>query len=234
MGLYGSVAFLAAFTAQLALNALASARPPGWGTLRENLAQDWAVAAGILAACVAVLVTAVVAAAGQKLFVGKMQSQKLATIAAAGMVAIGALPGALAALLSLPLVRRFVRSISPPRAIGVTGVLLLALAGLGALGVVVALSRADWRVLDLGPLYALAAAIGLGVGHGLFWFGSSSGRLIRGRLPQQPAPPCSPPRGCHGFGVGARGPDCPRARQPMGPWPTTAGACERCSRRRAG
>ena len=92
---------------QLALNALASARPPGWGTLRENLAQDRAVAAGILAGCVAVLVTAVVAAAGQRLFVGKMQSQKLATIAAAGMVAIGALPGALAALLSLPLVRRW-------------------------------------------------------------------------------------------------------------------------------
>src|SRR4029079_503135 len=48
---------------------------------------------------------------------------------------------------------------------------------------VAALSRADWRVLDLGPLYALAVAVVLGAGHGLFWFGSRTGRALRPRLP---------------------------------------------------
>ena len=51
------------------------------------------------------------------------------------------------------------------------------------LAFVAALSRADWRVLDLGPLYALALAVVLGVGHGLFWFGSTTGRALGARVP---------------------------------------------------
>src|SRR5437667_112730 len=81
--------------------------------------------AGIVACLVATLVVAVVAAAGQRLFVGKMQSQKLATIAAAGLVAIGALPGALAAIAALPLMRRIALALPRPRALGATGVLLI-------------------------------------------------------------------------------------------------------------
>ncbi|HVY38965.1 MAG TPA: sulfatase-like hydrolase/transferase, partial [Polyangia bacterium] len=69
-----------------------------------------------------------------------------------------------------------------PRALGATGLLLVALAAAGALAFVVALSRADWRVLDLGPLYALGLAIVLGAGHALFWFGSRAGRTLRERL----------------------------------------------------
>ena len=106
---------------------------------------------------VGVVVVAAVAAAGQRLFVGKMQSQQLATIAAAGLVAIGALPGALAAIAALPLLRRIARALPRPRALGATGVLLITLAVAAALAFVAALSRADWRVLDLGPLYALAS-----------------------------------------------------------------------------
>src|SRR4029079_1672495 len=48
---------------------------------------------------------------------------------------------------------------------------------------VAALSRADWRVLDLGPLYALAVAVVLGAGHGLFWFGSRTGSARVARVP---------------------------------------------------
>src|SRR3982751_2138006 len=106
LGLYGGVALLAAFGGAVLAAALESARPPGWGTLREEPNRDRAVAAGILAGLVATLVVAVAAAAGQRLFVGKMQSQKLATIASAGLVAIGALPGALVAIAALPLLRR--------------------------------------------------------------------------------------------------------------------------------
>src|SRR5580693_7494424 len=54
--------------------------------------------AAIVCGLGAVLVVEIVAALGQRMFVGKMASQKLATIAAAGLVAIGALPGAAVAI----------------------------------------------------------------------------------------------------------------------------------------
>ncbi|HVV52582.1 MAG TPA: sulfatase-like hydrolase/transferase, partial [Polyangia bacterium] len=60
---------------------------------------------------------------------------------------------------------------------------LAALGAVAVLAFVFALSRADWRVLDLGPLYAAAAAVVLGAGHGLFWFGTETGRGLRARLP---------------------------------------------------
>src|SRR5215831_16283600 len=182
-GLYGAVALAAAFGGALLAAAFDAARPPGWGKLRDEPNRDHAVAAGILAAVVATLVVAAFAAIGQRALVGKMQSQKLATIAAGGMVAIGALPGALAAIAALPALRWIARALPRPRALGATGVLLITL-GFGAvLAFVAALSRADWRVLDLGPLYALAVALVLGVAHGLFWFGSATGRAVRQRLP---------------------------------------------------
>jgi choline-sulfatase len=182
-GLYGAVALLAGFGAAVIAAALDAARPPGWGSLREDSGRDRAVAAGILACLVGVLVDAAVAAAGQRLLVGKMQSQQLATIAAGGLVVIGALPGALAAVASLPLLRRIAQALPRPRALGTTGVLLITLAVVAVLGFVAALSRADWRVLDLGPLYALAVALLLGVGHAVFWFTSGTGRGLRARLP---------------------------------------------------
>jgi choline-sulfatase len=183
LGLYGAVALLAAFAAALLAAALDGARAPGWGSLRDEPNRDRAVAAGILACLVGVVVVGAVAAAGQRLFVGKMQSQQLATIASAGLVAIGALPGALAAIAALPLLRRIAHALPRPRALGATGVLLITLAVAAALAFVAALSRADWRVLDLGPVYALVVALVLGVGHGLFWFGSAAGRGLRARLP---------------------------------------------------
>ena len=95
LGFYGTAAILGGLAAELVVVAIAGARPSGWGGLR-----------GILAALAAVLVVAIVAALGQKMFVGKMASAKLATIAAAGLVAIGALPGAVVAIAALPLLRR--------------------------------------------------------------------------------------------------------------------------------
>ena len=93
LGFYGTAAIVCGLAAELAVEAIAGARPPGWGDLRDEPPRDRAVAAGVLAALAALLVVAIVAALGQKMFVGKMASAKLATIAAAGLVAIGALPG---------------------------------------------------------------------------------------------------------------------------------------------
>jgi arylsulfatase A-like enzyme len=191
LGLYGAVALLTAFGAALLAAALDGARPPGWGSLREEPNRDRAAAAGILASLVATMVVAAVAAAGQRLFVGKMSSQKLATIASGGLVAIGALPAALAAIAALPLMRRIARALPRPRALGATGVLLITIGVVAVLAFVAALSRADWRVLDLGPLYALAVALALAVGHGLFWFGSAAGRALRARLPARLGPSLS-------------------------------------------
>src|SRR5579863_3202189 len=183
LGFYGAAAILCALAAELVVAAIAGARPAGWGALRDEPQHDRAVAAGVLAALAAVLVVAIVAALGQKMFVGKMASQKLATIAAAGLVAIGALPGAVVAIAALPLLRRLAQALPRPRALGATGALLSGLGAAAVLAFVFALSRADWRVLDLGPLYALAAALALGLGHGLFWFGSRPGQALRARLP---------------------------------------------------
>ena len=183
IGLYGAVALLAGFGAALLAVALDAARPPGWGPLREDPGRDRAVVAGILAGLVGILVVAAVAAAGQHVLVGKMQSQKLATIAAGGLVAIGAVSGAIAAIAALPLLRRIARALPRPRSLGATGVLLITMGATAVIAFVAALSRADWRVLDLGPLYALAVAVLLGAGHGLFWFASAPGRALRARLP---------------------------------------------------
>jgi len=185
LGLYGGAAVLLGLLADLTVGALDGARPASWQAqpLRAEPERDRAVATGILAALCGTLVIAVVAVAGQRLFVGKMASQKLAAIAAGGLVAIGALPGAAVAIALLPLLRRLSRALPRPRALGATGFLLVALSGLGVLGLVGALSRADWRVLDLGPLYVMALAIALGAAHGIFWFGSQFGRAWRARVP---------------------------------------------------
>ena len=183
LGFYGTAAIVCGLGAELVFDALGGARPPTWGALRDEPQRDRAVAAGVLAALAAVLVVAVVAALGQKMFVGKMASQKLATIAAAGLVAIGALPGAVVAIAALPLLRRLAHALPRPRSLGATGFLLAGLGAAAVLAFVFALSRADWRVLDLGPLYALAAATALALGHGLFWFGSRPGKALRARLP---------------------------------------------------
>jgi arylsulfatase A-like enzyme len=183
LGLYGTAALVAAGGAALVMAGLRGAWPPGWGSLADDAQRDRAVAAGILAGCVAVGVIAIVVAAGQLVLVGNMSSQKLATIASAGLVAAGALPAAIAAITALPVLRRLAALLPRLRGVGATGFLLLALAAGGALAFVAALSRADWRVLNLGPLYSLVVAIVLGGAHALFWYGLPAGRALRARLP---------------------------------------------------
>jgi choline-sulfatase len=66
-----------------------------------------------------------------------------------------------------------------PGRLGRTGFLLAAFAVGGVLAGIVALSRADWRVLDLGPLESAALALVFGAAHGIFWYGSPVGRRLQ-------------------------------------------------------
>jgi choline-sulfatase len=183
VGLYGTAALVAGAAAGLLTGGVIQAIPGGPAALRADAERDRRVAAGVLAAVVAVGVAAIIAAAGERVFIGTMASQKLATIAAAGMVALAAPPAAAIALAALPATRRLAPALPRPRLLGATGLVLLALSGAGVLAGVLALSRADWRVLDLGPLAALAAAAVLGAAHGLFWYGTASGRRLGARIP---------------------------------------------------
>jgi arylsulfatase A-like enzyme len=184
LGIYGVAGLVLAAVVGLFAGGVVGAIPGGAGTLRTNPERDLSITTGLLAGVVGVLVAAIVNAAGQRLLIGKMQSQQLATIAAAGMIFIAAIPAAVVALAALPALRRLGRAIPRPAATGSTGLLLVVL-GLGAvLALVFALSRADWRVLDLGPLVALGLALVLGIGHGVFWFGTATGRALGPRMPR--------------------------------------------------
>jgi arylsulfatase A-like enzyme len=183
IGLYGAAGLALAATVGLLVGGVIEAIPGGTSALRTNRDRDLPVTTGVLAGALAVGVAAVVNAAGQRLLIGQMQSQRLATIAAAGMMLIAAIPAAVVALAALPALRRLARRVPHPAATGSTGLLLLALGAVGVLGLVFALSRADWRVLDLGPLVAAGVALVLGAGHGLFWFATSAGKKLTARVP---------------------------------------------------
>jgi arylsulfatase A-like enzyme len=186
LGIYGVAGLALAVTVGLLVGGVIEAIPGGTGALRDDRERDLPVTTGVLAGTLGVGVAALINAAGQRLLIGQMQSQKLATIAAAGMMLIAAVPAAVVALAAVPLMRRVARALPRPRATGTTGLLLLALGGASVLGLVFALSRADWRVLDLGPLVALGVALALGAAHGLFWFVSRTGRRLGARVPTMP------------------------------------------------
>ncbi|HVU52169.1 MAG TPA: sulfatase-like hydrolase/transferase [Polyangia bacterium] len=186
LGLYGAAGLALAATVGLLVGGVIEAIPGGAGALRDDRERDLPVTTGLLAGALGVVVAAVINAAGQRLLIGQMQSQKLATIAAAGMMLVAAIPAAVVALAALPALRRLARRLPRPAATGATGLLLLALGAVGVLGLVFALSRADWRVLDLGPLVAAGAALVLGAAHGLFWFGTAAGRRLGARVPTAP------------------------------------------------
>jgi len=184
LGLYGVAGLAAGAAAGWLAGGVRGGITGGPGALVADEQRDRTTAAGILSGTLALLVLCAAAAAGQTALIGKMESQKLAAIASAGMVALAAPVAAALAIGALPAMRRLVGAfVSPPARLGRTGLVLVALAGAGLLGGAVALSRADWRVLDLGPLVALAAATVLGTAHASFWYRTAAGRRLRQRLP---------------------------------------------------
>jgi arylsulfatase A-like enzyme len=115
-----------------------------------------------------------------------MNSRTLATIASAGLALVFVLPAALVLLATWRMAGRLAQRLLPrPPRLGRTGLVTLLLAAAGLLAFVAALSRADWRVLDLGPFASAAIALVLGVAHGFFWHRSATGTRLLQRLPSR-------------------------------------------------
>ena len=183
VGLYGTAGLLAGAFVGWAVATAAAAIPGGRRGLLEDRDLDGRVAASLLGVAAAALVLSAGAAAAHGLFVAEMASRKLAVIATAGSTLALCPVAALAGLACARLVARRARMLPAPRGLGATGLLLVVFAAAGTLAFVAALSRADWRVLDLGPLWSALAALVLAVGHGIFWYGSAPGSRLRARLP---------------------------------------------------
>ncbi len=183
IGLYGLAGLVTGVMISALVHAAIGAIPGGWPVIRYDEERDREIAARVIAGVVALLVLATAAAVGQRVLVGKMASQKLAAIASAGIVLLASpLAGAVALGIYPSVARPLSERLPRPGKMGATGFLLLALLGAGVCGGVFALSRADWRVLDLGPLAALALAAVLGLGHGLFWYRTKRGALLARRF----------------------------------------------------
>ena len=182
--LYGAVGLLAACVVGLLTGGVLGAIPGGASALVENVETDRAAASAIISGLVGLAVAAAVAALGQRVLVRPMQSDKLATIAAGGLVFIAGIPAtALAIALYRPVRRWLAPRLPRPAATGTAGALLLVLMGVGVLATVAAFSRADWRVLDLAPFASLAIAVLAGVAHGIFWYRTYSGRRAAVQVP---------------------------------------------------
>jgi len=184
VALYGAAGLLVACVVGLLAGGVLSAIPGGAAALVEDAETDRATAAAIVSGLIGLTAAAVIAALGQRVLVRPMQSDNLATIAAAGLVFIAGIPATALAIGLYRPVRRLVAARLPrPAATGTTGALLLALVGAGVLLTVAAFSRADWRVLDLAPFAALGIAVVAGVAHGVFWYRTYAGRRAAVRMP---------------------------------------------------
>jgi arylsulfatase A-like enzyme len=184
IGLYGSAGLLCAallgWSAATALGAI----PGGWGALREDEDLDARTCGLLLGGVAASAVLAVGAGLGYAGFVSSMNSHTLATIASSGLAMVFVVPAALVLLATWKLAARLARRVLPrPQRLGRTGLVALGLAAAGLISFVAALSRADWRVLDLGPFGTAAIALVLGLAHGLFWHGSALGKRLLMKSP---------------------------------------------------
>ena len=122
IGLYGVVGLLAGLLLGTLVAAVMGGLPDGFRAIRDSPARDRAAAGNIVATTVGILVLAAGAAVGQRLLIGNMASQKLATIAAAGVVVLAAPFAAAIAMGSAAVARRLVDAVLPrPRWLGLTG-----------------------------------------------------------------------------------------------------------------
>jgi hypothetical protein len=183
LGLYGIAGLLLGAFVGWAVATASASVPGGWRALVEDRESDQRAATAVLGLVGAAAFMAMAAAAVYGAFVADMASRKLAVIATAGLVAALCPLAALVGLACARLISRHVQRLPHPRRLGSTGMLLVGLALAGILAFALALTRADWRVLDLGPLKACVAAVVLAAGHGIFWYGVPAGPRLRARLP---------------------------------------------------
>jgi arylsulfatase A-like enzyme len=184
LGLYGTVGLVAAALAGWAVAVVMRSIPSSPSAVLDDEGLDARVCGLLLGGVAASAVVAFGAGVGYASFVSSMNSRTLATIASGGLAALCLLPATLVLLATAPLGARVARRWLPrPPALGRAGLLALLLVAAGVLAFVAALSRADWRVLDLGPFATLAIAIVAAAGHGLFWHRSQVGRQLLQKLP---------------------------------------------------
>jgi arylsulfatase A-like enzyme len=184
VGLYGAAAVVLALAVGVVAGgviATFSVRTSlrGWiASVRSDADRDRAHAAGVLAAAAALgLLGAIVF--GYAIAIGFEMSAKRNGALSTAMIAIAAAP--LCTLAWFPLYRaaRVAALIVPrPRALVVIG----ALGALAALGVIGAVASVDWRIIDFGPVEALAILVASGAAFAAFVYGSAPGRKLRERL----------------------------------------------------
>ncbi|HEY0709385.1 MAG TPA: sulfatase-like hydrolase/transferase [Polyangia bacterium] len=169
LGLYGAVALVLAVVAAWAAAVVAGKIPGGPGAIATNVVVDQRIATGIGVGALGALVLGIGVSLAHALFISKMHSRVLGSLAALGCAALMVPVAAVFALAFWRPVSWAIERLPRPGRASRT-LVLVTLLGLGGLAaVVLALSRADWRVLDLGPLKAIALAVVLGVGHWWFW-----------------------------------------------------------------
>jgi choline-sulfatase len=183
VGIYGAAGLVLGLLAGWGVGILLGAMP---AHLAADPEADHRLAGAIVAGLAGALALAAGAAAAHGMFVAQMASKRLAVIATGGMALLLVPVGVVVALACRRLGRTVAGWLPRPARLGRTGLLIVALAGAGVLAGIAALSRADWRVLDLGPLESAAVAVVLGGAHGLFWYGSLAGKRLQARLPILP------------------------------------------------
>ncbi len=184
VGLYGAAGLCAAAMVGWAAAKVLAAIPGGLGGLRSDEALDTRVCGFVLGGTLSGAALALGTGINHAFFVSNMNSHALATIASAGVAIVLLVPSVVLFLATWESAARLAQRFLPrPAQCGRSGVVVLGLAGLGVLAFVTALSRADWRVLDLGPFASIAVALVLATGHGWFWYRSSTGRRWLARLP---------------------------------------------------
>ncbi len=182
-GFYGVAGLVAAgILGTLAAIAI-GAVPGGARAIANDERLDLQIAAAILAGTCGAAALAAGVAAAHGLLVAGMENRRLQTIATGGIALGLCAPSVLVALACRGAARALASRLPRPGRLARTGFLLLLLAGCGAVLGALALSRADWRVLDLGPVWGALVAAALGTAHGLFWYASARGRRLHARLP---------------------------------------------------
>ncbi len=182
LGLYGALGLVLAGLLGWSVAVVSAAvRDAGGSRERPEVAEaaqtqgaqsqlDRRLAAGLVVGAVGAAFMGLLVAAAHVAFVARMHSHALATIATFGVTLLAVIPAAVIALAVRRPALKLVGLLPRPGWTGRFGMVLLGLGTLGVLGGVLALSQADWRVLDLGPLEVAAIALALGVAHHLFWY----------------------------------------------------------------
>jgi arylsulfatase A-like enzyme len=184
VGLYGTAGLITAVLLGWAAAQVLGAIPGGLHGLRDDEALDARVSGFLLAGTFGAGVLAIGTGISHSAFVSSMNSHRLAAIASAGMAIILLLPSTVLFLATWRSAARLAqRRLPRPGKLGRTGLIALSLMVLGLLALVMALSRADWRVLDLGPFASAGIALALGVAHAWFWYRSALGKRLLARIP---------------------------------------------------